>query len=89
MKDNAFDAMGYSIRSDRWRYTLWVRWDGATKSPKWSQVVGEELYDHLDDDGMNTDRFENVNLVDDAHADVRAQMKASLLAGWRASKPRS
>jgi iduronate 2-sulfatase len=87
VKDHAFDAMGYSIRSDRWRYTLWVRWDGASKAPIWSQVVGEELYDHQGDDGRDTDAFENVNLVDEEHAGVRAQMKVALMAGWRASKP--
>ena len=78
-----------SIRTARWRYTLWLQWDGE-KSDKvsWDAVVGEELYDHEGDDGRDTDGFENVNLVDDAHADTRAQMKASLLAGWRASKPR-
>ena len=87
MEDSNFDAMGYSIRSDRWRYTLWVKWDGAKLAPIWDAVVGEELYDHDGDDGMDTDGFENVNLVDDAHADVRAQMRASLFAGWEASKP--
>ena len=87
VEDSNFDAMGYSIRSDRWRYTLWVKWDGAKLAPIWDAVVGEELYDHDGDDGMDTDGFENVNLVDDAHADVRAQMRASLFAGWKASKP--
>eukprot|EP00756_Hemistasia_phaeocysticola_P024465 Hpha_TRINITY_DN1594_c0_g1::TRINITY_DN1594_c0_g1_i1::g.57146::m.57146/K01136/IDS; iduronate 2-sulfatase len=87
VEDSNFDAMGYSIRSDRWRYTLWVKWDGVKLAPLWNEIVGEELYDHEGDDGMDTDGFENVNLVDDAHADVRAQMRASLFAGWKASRP--
>jgi arylsulfatase A-like enzyme len=87
VESDKFEAMGYSIRSDRWRYTLWVKWDGSALAPIWDQVVGEELYDHQGDDGRDTDAFENVNLLDDAHADVRAQMKASLMVGWRASKP--
>ena len=87
VNDSQFDAMGYSIRSDRWRYTLWFKWDGAKVAPNYYEIVGEELYDHEGDDGMDTDGFENVNLVDDTHADVRAQMRASLFAGWKASKP--
>ena len=63
----AFDWMGLSIRSDRWRYTLWMEWDGAALAPRWDRVVGEELYDHAEDDGLGGarifDAFENLNLA--------------------------
>ena len=41
-------TMGYSIRSERWRYTHWQRRDG--------KVIAKELYDHLESDVS----FENV-----------------------------
>eukprot|EP00041_Stephanoeca_diplocostata_P018913 m.400477 g.400477 ORF g.400477 m.400477 type:complete len:232 (-) comp21159_c0_seq25:465-1160(-) len=44
-----FDWMGYSVRSDGFRYTLFVAWDGAALKPRWDQVWGEELYDHRAD----------------------------------------
>lgn len=63
----AFDWMGLSVRSDRWRYTLWMEWDGAALAPRWDRVVGEELYDHAGDDGLGGalifDAFENLNLA--------------------------
>ncbi len=34
--------MGYSIRSSKWRYTLWRRKNG--------QVIARELYDHSHSD---------------------------------------
>lgn len=41
--------MGYSVRSDGFRYTLFVAWDGTALKPRWDQVWGEELYDHRTD----------------------------------------
>ena len=58
--------------------------------PQWGETVASELYDHAADDDLAegwSQRGENANLVDDAHADVRAQMRASLFAGWNASRP--
>lgn len=52
-----------AFRSDRYRYTLWVGWDGERLSARWDDVWGEELYDHLNDDGSDFDEWENVNLA--------------------------
>jgi hypothetical protein len=39
--------MGYSIRSDKWRYTAWVLWNSNTTLPIWTYPpFGEELYAH-------------------------------------------
>ena len=86
---STFAAMGYSIRSSRFRYTLWVKWNGDTLKPDYSQVVGEELYDHLGDTGMSTDSdAENVNLATSTqYAAQKAQLHAALLAGWQAALP--
>jgi hypothetical protein len=33
-------------RTARYRYTEWVRWNGTSLSPIWSQLKAAELYDH-------------------------------------------
>lgn len=67
-------GMGYSMRTDRYRFTRW-------------QVPGTEfrvfeLYDH------QSDPDENVNLAGSAeHAGVVATLKAQLQAGWQQAAP--
>lgn len=60
-----FSHMGLSVRTDRWRYTKWLPWNGTTLRPMWNvESAGIELYDHLGDDGTNTDgAFESINLA--------------------------
>lgn len=59
-----FWAMGYTVRSDEWRYTRWLRWDPDSLKAKWdSNDYAEELYNHKGDDSTNMDAFENQNLV--------------------------
>jgi len=54
-------VMGYSVRTDRWRYTQWGK----------NAAEGQELYDH------QTDPAEVHNLASDgSHADVVARMAA-------------
>lgn len=67
--------MGYSLRTDRWRYTEWIRRGDGT-------VVARELYDH--GEGPLARR----NLVDEAgHADTVAALHDQLRAGWRGALP--
>jgi len=84
-----FEAMGLSIRTLQWRYTLWLRWDGSKLAPQWDEEsVGEELYDHLNDAGNDTDSFENINLAPlTEHAAVKAELRKQLRMGWKAAKP--
>lgn len=79
-----FFAMGASIRTERWRYTEWAKWDGAQLQPDWSDLLGVELYDHLGDDGRNFDAaFEVKNLAEDASlAPVRAALSSQLRAAY-------
>ena len=80
---------GYSIRTLQWRYTLWLKWDGANKRVAgWGVdfIVGEELYDHEGDDGMDTDKYENENVAA-TNPEVCAQHRAALIAGWKAARP--
>jgi len=70
------DTMGYSMRTDRYRLTLWQ----AMRDP--SQVIAIELYDH------QTDPAENVNIAGRAeNAALVKELTAILRLGWRAARP--
>ena len=56
-KRSSHQAMGYSIRSERWRYTEWRPIDGETELQS-GKLLGRELYDH------ENDPIETVNVVD-------------------------
>ena len=66
--------MGYTMRTDRFRYTEWM-------SPQ-NTRVGRELYDHQLDPG------ETVNLADrDDSAGIVERLSDLLHAGWKAALP--
>lgn len=68
-------AMGYTIRTDRYRYTEW-------RSKKPGPLLGVELYDH------QQDPEENVNLAGRPECkEVIEQLAAQLKAGWQGAKP--
>ena len=89
VESTGFAAMGYSIRTDQYRYTIWLGWDGAQRAiASWDAVHGEELYDHDGDDGMDTDKYENVNLgCAGQYAAICAKHKAALVDGWKLARP--
>jgi hypothetical protein len=68
--------MGYSMKTDRYRYTEWRPRGGGAP-------VAVELYDH------RTDPQENVNLANlpDKKA-VVAELSKQLQTGWRGALPR-
>ena len=67
--------MGYTMRTDRWRYTEW-------RDRKTRKVAARELYDHEADPG------ENVNVAGKPERkDVVAKLAAMVDAGWQAAKP--
>jgi flagellin-specific chaperone FliS len=68
--------MGYSMRTDRYRFTVWVHRDDHTK------VDAIELYDH------QTDPEENANVANDpANAELVKELMAQWKQGWRGAKP--
>jgi len=68
--------MGYTMRTDRWRYTEW-------QERKTGEATARELYDHQADPG------ENVNLAGrPEHKATVEELSAKLKAGWRAARPR-
>jgi len=46
------DAMGYSVRTDKVRYTEWRDWQSG-------KIIGTELYDHVKDPGETNNLFGN------------------------------
>ena len=68
--------MGYSMRTDRYRFTVWVDRKDHTK------VDAIELYDH------QTDPQENTNVAKaPANAELVAKLMAQWKLGWPAAKP--
>ena len=69
------NIMGYSMRTDRYRYNEWV--DRATR-----ELKARELYD------MTNDPECRVNLAPNAdQAALVAQLHGQLMAGWQAARP--
>ncbi len=67
-------GMGYSMRTDRWRYTEWHGEGG--------ELVARELYDHA------ADPEENVNVASrPKHADLVARLSRTLRAAMRLPPP--
>ena len=76
---NKTEAMGYSMRTHKYRYTEWIKFacptakpmskcaHKADASPHWgdgdSAVVGVELYNHTLDDSTTFGDFDNTNLA--------------------------
>lgn len=68
-------VMGYSMRTDRYRYTEWLPKGGG-------EPVARELYDHQEDPQ------ENVNLAGrPEHEHLVQQLSRQLHAGWQAALP--
>jgi arylsulfatase A-like enzyme len=65
------DVMGYSMRTDRYRYTEWVKKDDHAK------VVARELYDHEKDplETVNTAETADSAMVKGLSAQLHAQIK--------------
>jgi arylsulfatase A-like enzyme len=67
--------MGYTMRTDRYRFTRWVHRDDH------SQVDAVELYDH------ETDPQENVNIANDPqNSELVARLTEQWSRGWRGAR---
>jgi len=70
--------MGYSMRTDRYRFTRWVERRNPT------ETVALELYDH------EADPQENHNIANDpANKDLVARLLEQSKSGWQAARPGS
>ncbi len=68
--------MGYSMRTDRYRFNLWI----SRNDP--SRVGATELYDHESDPG------ESFNIADEADPELIERLSTQLRAGWEAARPK-
>ena len=74
-----FSIMGYSVRTDRFRYTEWIRKKRSDSRPdRLRTIYATELYDHFRDPDETTNRFN-----DSAYADQMVHLRRMLQAGWR------
>ena len=75
-------AMGYSMRTNQFRYTEWVHFPGKPSfQPIWNVSYGTELYD------LKRDPEENCNRVDDPdYLKVQLKLSAQLHAGWKVAR---
>ena len=73
-------SMGYTLRTEQYRYTEWVGYDTKTHSPQWSVQHGSELYDFVQDPN------ETMNHVNDPKmSKLVNQLSSQLHTGWRNS----
>ncbi len=73
--------MGYTMRTDQFRYTEWVQFSGPPNyEPHWNVSHRAELYDHAHDPEENWNRAD-----DPQYAQLRLELRAQLHAGWRAA----
>ncbi|XP_055378876.1 iduronate 2-sulfatase [Condylostylus longicornis] len=54
---NQIKVMGYSIRTNNFRYTMWIKFTPKNFTRHWNKIYARELYDHRFDDE------EAINLV--------------------------
>ena len=80
---NNTDIMGYSVRTDRFRYNEWPAFEKEpVYKPKWEKLYGIELYD------QEIDPQENVNRAKEPrYRDIVRDLKSLLHKGWMAALP--
>jgi arylsulfatase A-like enzyme len=76
-KSGSGPLMGYSMRTERYRFTVWVGRDDHSK------IDAVELYDHA------TDPQENTNIAKlPVHAALVERLMVQWRAGWQGARPR-
>ncbi|EOD06093.1 hypothetical protein EMIHUDRAFT_204694 [Emiliania huxleyi CCMP1516] len=81
--------MGYSVRSEQYRYTLWLPFDGDENLAAWSGTdEHEELYSYVDSKMDDFNSFEKVNVASDPMYTVKkAELRAVLTAAFNPPPP--
>jgi arylsulfatase A-like enzyme len=74
------ERMGYTIRTDRYRYVEWYSWDKEMKAK--GDLLDRELFDHA------SDPDENLNLAHDtSYTQTIAALSRQLNQGWKSALP--
>ncbi len=72
-------VMGYSVRTDQFRYTEWVKFQGKPQyRPVWDKQVATELYDHKKDPQENKNEASNPE-----YKNIVVELSKLLHGGWR------
>lgn len=72
--------MGYTIRTDNYRYTEWVKF--SSFQPDWDNIVSAEMYSHIIDPSENLNLANNPEMIS-----IRRKLSEQLRRGWRFSLP--
>ncbi|GAB6026904.1 hypothetical protein CHUAL_013549 [Chamberlinius hualienensis] len=76
--------MGYSLRTQKYRYNEWVQFNHTTFTANWTQVYAKELYLEK----PNSYLGEDVNVVDDPkYSKVTKRLSKLLRKGWKHALP--
>ncbi len=76
------EYMGYSIRTDRYRYTVWMK-DNYRSTARYddSLVVAREMYDYV------SDPFEKVNIANaKSHSAISKQLNGTMIAFFKSQE---
>jgi iduronate 2-sulfatase/deleted-in-malignant-brain-tumors protein 1 len=85
---SAIQAMGYSVRTNRYRYTEWFAYNG--NNTDMNTTLATELYDHQNDTGDDMDFYDQINVVaDPANAQVVKEHAQLVRDGWKKLRPPS
>ena len=73
--------MGYSLRTDKYRFTIWMN-NFTSKQPfNESQVYASEMYDYV------KDPLEKVNVVNDKnYTSISASLKSKMIAFFKSQE---
>lgn len=75
--------MGYTLKTNDYRYTAWVPFAHTTCKPDWDVIIAEELYDH------KIDKAEDFNVAASPKMlKTKTYLRALLKDGWRNALPR-
>lgn len=67
------EIMGYSLRTKRFRYTEWIRFNSATFKKNWQKNFGTELYDYV----LDPNETQNLHLKP-AYKSLKLQLQKQL-----------
>jgi hypothetical protein len=75
------NMMGYSLRTDKYRYTIWMNSFTSKQTFSESQVYASELYDYV------KDPLEKVNVVNDKnYTTTSAALKSKMIAFFKSQE---
>ncbi|KYQ56276.1 Iduronate 2-sulfatase [Trachymyrmex zeteki] len=77
------NIMGYTLKTNDYRYTVWIPFAYMTYKPDWDVIIAEELYDH------KTDRAEDFNIAAlPEMLKTKKYLRVLLKEGWRNALPK-